>query len=88
MNNICPIIKEKLSICLDTGCLVTYAGCWSLDGGCWGLRAGTLIHAWFIAGRVGCESRLLFVKIAMAIWCQVSGFRVSGDSKHVQSELF
>jgi len=44
-----------------------------------------------------CKLRLLLVKIAMAIWfqvsgvkCQVSGVRcqVSGFSKHVQSELF
>jgi len=28
----------------------------------------------FITNR-GCKSRRLFAKIAMAIWCQVSGFR-------------
>ena len=25
------------------------------------------------AGALGCKSRLLFAKIAMTIWCQVSG---------------
>jgi hypothetical protein len=29
---------------------------------------------------VGCKSRLLFAKIAMAIWFQVSGVRCQGKS--------
>jgi len=33
--------------------------------------------AWYyyLIHQNGCKSRLLFAKIAMAIWCQVSGFR-------------
>jgi len=37
---------------------------------------------------VGCKSRLLFAKIAMAIWCQVSGVRCQEACPNFEIHLF